>query len=179
MKSKTMQITLGGLLSALAVIVLVGGSALGIATYIAPAVAGLFVYPLALEFGQKPAYIAFGTISVMGAILAPDKELALVFVFFFGYYPVLKKTLEKIKPKVLSYIVKFVVFNVAIIALYIVLLNIIALPNVVQEFQERSSTYTLILLGVGNVTFIMYDYLLTIFYLIYTKKIRKRISGGK
>ena len=42
-----------------------------------------------------------------------------MFIFFFGYYPILKGILERIKPKALSYLVKFLIFNLALVLAYV------------------------------------------------------------
>lgn len=179
MKSKAIQITLGGIMGALAVIVMVVGSMLGIATYIAPTLAGILIYPVSIEFGKKTGWLTFAVVSVLALILAPDKELAFAFVFIFGYYPIVKDSYEKLHSRLLALALKLLTFNVAVVAMYFFILNIIAMEAVVQDFQDKSGGYMLWLLLLGNVTFLILDYLLSFCRLFYLKKIRPKIPALK
>lgn len=174
MSSKILSVTLGGVLGALAVMVMLICTPLGIATYVGATLAGICLLPLMTECGARPAWIAFAASGVLALILIPDKEMACCYLFFFGYYPILKETLEKIKNKIVCWLLKFSLFNAAVLLMYFILLKVVALETVVRDFAESSGPYVLALLLLGNFTFLVYDYLLNALKVLYLKKIRPK-----
>lgn len=179
MSSKVLSVTLGGVLGALAVLVMLICTPLGIATYIGGTVAGICLFPVLQECGAKPALISYAAAGILSLILVPDKEMVFCFLFFFGYYPVLKGVLERLRSRALCFCLKLAVFNVAVVLMYTLLLRVIALESVVRDFSEQSSGYILALWVLGNFTFLVYDYLLNVLQVIYQKKIRPKFRGGK
>ena len=110
--SKSGKIALGGLLTALGVVLMFLTGLIPIGTYALPAIAGVLLIVAVIEIGAKWAWMIYAAVAVLSLLFAADKEAALLFVLFFGYYPVLKSFLERISNKVLSWISKFAVFNV-------------------------------------------------------------------
>ncbi len=178
MSSKVLSVTLGGVLGALAVLVMLLCTPLGIATYIGAMLAGLCLFPVRIECGIRLACISFAAAGVLALILIPDKEMAFCFLFLFGYYPILKETLDHIRNRIVSYLLKLAVFNVSVIGMYFLLLKIIALESVIQDFSENSGSYMMVLLLLGNFTFLIYDRLLNMLQTLYWKKIRPKFRGG-
>ena len=62
--------------------------------------------------------------------------------------------------------------------MYFLLLKIIALESVIQDFSENSGSYMMVLLLLGNFTFLIYDRLLNMLQTLYWKKIRPKFRGG-
>ena len=100
-----------------------------IGTYALPAIAGVLLIVAVIEIGAKWAWMIYAAVAVLSLLFAADKEAALLFVLFFGYYPVLKSFLERISNKVLSWISKFAVFNVAVVACFFLAVNFLQLPH--------------------------------------------------
>lgn len=174
MKQKSKCVSLCGMMCALAIVMLTSGSIMPLATFCAPAIAGMMLLPIAVDYGTRPALVCYGATSALSVLLVPDKEIAALFVFFLGYYPVLKAYLEKLRFKVLRLLAKLLVFNVAIVSMYWVLLHLFAMQQLVQEFAEMGQSFNLILLLLGNVCFLLYDVLLQKILLIYVYKIRPK-----
>lgn len=175
-RNKIRKVAFGGIITAVSVVFLFISSFLGIATYAAPALAGLLMVPLMYEAGRGTSFTAYAAVSAISLFFIPEKELAFMYVSFFGYYALIKDLLEKIRPKFLSVLAKFAVFNVAIILAYVVLLNVIAPPELVKEFSESGIRYELALLAVGNLLFAVYDFLLKMLSFVYIKKIRPKLG---
>ena len=116
--SKSGKIALGGLLTALGVVLMFLTGLIPIGTYALPAIAGVLLIVAVIEIGAKWAWMIYAAVAVLSLLFAADKEAALLFVLFFGYYPVLKSFLERISNKVLSWISKFAVFNVAVVYVF-------------------------------------------------------------
>ena len=171
----TRAIALGGVFAALAVVIMLVGGYIPIGTFAAPIFAGICLLPIAMELGTKWALLCYLAVSIISAMLVPDQELVLFFIVLFGYYPVLQPKLAKIKSKVLRMVAKLVIFNVAVAAVYAVLLLLLASPGLIAEFSENGALFWAFLLVLANVTFVLYDIMLEKVRLIYLYRVRKRL----
>ena len=99
----------------------------------------------------------------------------MLFVGFFGYYPVLKGKLEKIRVRLVEYLVKFVVFNVAMIANYLIIIYLFGIQDVLEEVGPLGQYSVVLLLLMGNVVFFIYDVALSRIITAYREVLRKKI----
>ena len=74
-------------------------------TYAIPAVAGLFIMATVIEINLKWAFLSYLTSAVLVFLFA-EFESRLLYIFFLGYYPILKAIIEKIKKPVIEWILK-------------------------------------------------------------------------
>ena len=165
------QIALGGVLAALAVVILLLGGVIPIGTYLAPMMASL---PLIVLLAELPKGLCLGwyaVVSILGATLCPDKETAFVFVFL-GWYPVARPALDRI-PRLPRLAAKLLIFNLAVAALYALLILVFRLEALVNEAKETGLALLLGLLAMGNGTFLLYDLLLKRLTFVYEKKRKK------
>ena len=58
----------------------------------------------------------------------------LLFIAFFGYYPILQETFRRIRPPVLSWAVRFAIFNAAVVAAYWVIVHVFGITEILEEF---------------------------------------------
>ena len=85
-----------------------------IGTYALPCFAGLLTIAVVIEYKCKWAFGVFGVAAVLSFFLSGDKEAVVMFIAFFGYYPIVKNILERrIKNAIVRWIVKFLIFNAA------------------------------------------------------------------
>ena len=61
-------------------------------------------------------------------IFVPDKQAALLYVIFFGYYPILKALIERLKNKIVQWVLKYAVFNAAIVSAYFIAIYLLSIP---------------------------------------------------
>ena len=87
----------------------------------------------------------------------PDKEVALIFVFLLGYYPLAKPRFDRIRPAVLRCVCKLLLCNAAVLAMYGLLLVLIPAGSISQELRTTAWIVTLSTLAMGNVAFLLYD----------------------
>lgn len=153
------KLILSSIVAALSLFLMIIAGIIPIGTYAIPVVASLLYIVLVKEIGYGWAVMAYAVTSIMSLILCADKETAINFILFFGYYPILKMQLEKIHLLALKIIIKLTIFNAAMIAVFYIATFILMIP---------ASAYTVfglyipwIILAVGNVVFIIYDYALT------------------
>ena len=86
-----------GMAAALSVALMLLGAVVPVLMFIAPAVASLLIATVCVECGRTMALTAYGAVSLLSLLFVPDKEVALVFVFLLGYYPLVKPRLERIR----------------------------------------------------------------------------------
>lgn len=150
---RTKCITLCGLMAALASTFMLT-SYFPYLTIAIPAMAGLFVMVSVIELGVKwaiPTYLSSAVI----VFLIAEPEAKLLYILFFGYYPIIKAVMEKQKSRVLEYLVKFLIFNTAIILTYGVFAGIFGIS--LDDFGDFGKYTALILLAAANIVFIIYD----------------------
>lgn len=166
------QIALGGLSAALCIVIMLTTALIPFATYALPALAGIVLIPIAAELGTKTAWLTYTAVSLLSMLIVPDKETALMFIAFFGYYPFLKLKLDTIKLRLLRILIKLAIFNITIIAAYCVLIWVLGLSYLASELQGG---FGILLLVMANVFFPIYELALRNIYLLYIYRIRKTL----
>ena len=144
------------MLAAVAVVLMSIGTILPIATYAAPVLCMLLGQVVLKLCGSRIAWAWYGAVSVLSLLMAPDKEAAAVFAVL-GYYPIVKPKLDRLK---LPWLWKGALFNGSILLMYWILLNLIGVSQLIEEFTGMGIAMTVVLLVLGNVTFILLDHVL-------------------
>ena len=164
---------LGGMISALSLTIMLLTAVVPYLTYALPAIAGALLVLMVIEINKKWAFCAYAAISILSFLILPDKEAAMMYVAFFGYYPVLKPFLEsKLSNNKLCWLAKATVFNIAIVVAYLVIVNVFGIP--IDEMEEYGKWGAAALLVMGNVMFVLYDICITRLVTLYLLKWQKR-----
>ncbi len=175
MKRRTKTIALCGVLAALAVALLFLGGALPFASIACPVLASLVLIPVYAENGWKWGFVWYLTVSLLGLLLAPDKEAAILFVFF-GCYPILRKLFGRIRSSALKWAVKLVYVNLAVLAAYALMIFVFQMEAIAQEYAKLQ-TYLLIgLLLLANLSFVIYDLLIGRLEIYYHVRLRPKLN---
>lgn len=154
---------LGGVTAALAVVVMCLGGLIPFSTFVCPMLCMLLLQFVSLRCSQRIGWAWYGAVAILSMLMGPDKEAAALF-FFLGYYPLIKPKLERLP---LSWLWKLVIFNIAILLMYYVLIHLFGMAALASEFQEMGTILLIITLVLGNVTFVLLDRVLE-------KKFRRR-----
>lgn len=173
MKHKTSAgaVALGGALAALAVVFMMLGGIIPIGTYCCPILASLLLIPVLDRCGVGLAWAWYGAVGILGALMCPDKEAAAVFVFF-GYYPICKPYLDRL-PKLLRRLCKALLFNLSVVVMYALLILVLGMAALGEEFRQTGTVMLILLLVLGNVTFLLVDVLTGRLTLLYRAKKKK------
>lgn len=147
---------LGGILAALAVVIMSLGTLIPVATYVCPMLCALLLQLILKTCGRRIAWAWYGAVAILSVLTAPDKEAAAVFLAL-GYYPILKPKFDGKRGK---WLWKLLFFNVVILAMYWLLLHVFGMAELIKEFEEMGTVMTVVTLLMGNVTFLMLDRLL-------------------
>ena len=116
-----------GMAAALSVALMLLGAVVPVLMFIAPAVASLLIATVCVECGKTMALTAYGAVSLLSLLFVPDKEVALVFVFLLGYYPLVKPRFERIRLPLVRVLCKLLLCNGAVLAMYGLVLLLAAL----------------------------------------------------
>lgn len=173
-KSNSLKMALGGVFGALAIIVMLLGSIIPFATFLAPTIAGILIVPLAIEFGLRSGVLLYSAIALLSLFVVPDKEMTFFFILFFGYYPLLKSLIERIPLKLLRWMAKFALFNASVALIYSLLIFVFPIAAVVAEFEQAGIPMVGVLLVAGNTTFVIYDTALSKLVSLYQNKFRNQ-----
>lgn len=152
------KIALGGLLAALAVVIMTLVGMIPIATYVCPMLCMILCYVVSHICGKRIGWAWYGAVSFLSCILAPDKEAAAVFVFL-GYYPIIKPFFEWVK---FGIVLKFAYFNASVVVLYYLLIRFLGMDQILSEFMEFGYIGLAFTLLLGNVVFVLSDMVLTL-----------------
>ena len=144
---------LGGVLAALAVVVMSLGTVIPVATYICPMACMLLQQVVLNTCGSRTAWAWYGAVAVLSVLLAPDKEAAAVFAAL-GYYPIIRPRLET---KKWPWLWKAALFNAVILTLYWLLIHLMGMDALAEEFAEAGAVMTAVMLVLGNVIFFLLD----------------------
>ena len=171
---KSRQMALTGMLCALAVVLMMLGGVIPLATFCCPALAGLMLIPVFVECGEKLSWCAYAAVAALSLILCPDKEAALLLAFI-GYYPILRWRLDQLRSSLLRVVAKLGVFNLAVLAMYALSILVLQMDQILREYQEMGLALTVACLLVGNVTLLLYDRLIAIMTALYVNRLRGRL----
>lgn len=116
---KARQMALGGMMTALSVVIMSLGSLIPVNTYLCPVLCILVNRTVLERCGKRIGWCYYLSVMVLSLLLAPDREAALVYAFL-GYYPMVRPWFQRLGPLALA--VKLVFFTLAGAVSYAVLL---------------------------------------------------------
>jgi hypothetical protein len=165
-----------GMISALSVVLMLVTTVLPVMMYVLPIATGILVVLTAGVTNKKWAAGTFFSTAVISLMLLTEKETALTYLFFFGWYPLVRESLSVI-PKILQYLVKIVMFNFSAVAIGVVGVYVFGISK--DEYTEFGKFTIPILLGMANVVFILYELMLKKYSSVLeeiAKKVRKKLK---
>jgi len=128
-------------------------------TYVMPAIAGILIWSVSGQINRKWAVTTYAASAALSLILSPGEiEAELFFILIFGYYPLLKDVIDKIKLSVLRAVIKLAVFNAAAVTAYLAIVHIFKIADVLEGLEGFGKYAVFVLWGVGNLAFFFYDY---------------------
>lgn len=148
---------MGGVTAALAVVVMCLGGLIPFATFVCPMLCMLLLQFVFRTCGGRMGWAWYGAVAILSMLMGPDKEGSALFCFL-GFYPLVKPKLECLP---LPWLWKGILFNIAILLMYWLLINLFGMAALALEFQEMGAILLIITLILGNLTFFLLDKILT------------------
>ena len=184
----SVRAALCGILSALAVVILMSVAVVPVMLYCAPILSGLCVAIAGEEFGWKYTFGVYAAASFLSLLLVADKETVCVFVLLSGAFTVLKyilncnvnnksdKNTDKfIDNRIGKFIVKLAYINLACVSYYFAAVMLLGVPK--DSFG--GSVMLIVFLIAGNIVMLAYDKAIDGVIAVYKIKFRKHIMKGK
>ncbi len=142
-------------------------------TYAVPALSGLVCLVVLIEIGGKWPLLTFIVTSVLSMLFA-ETEAKLMYVLLFGYYPIIKAYIERLNSRLIQYLIKFAVFNAAIISVFLITVKLLGLP--IYDFGSSGIFGGVAFLLLANITFYLYDIVLVRVAAVYLQKIHPSVK---
>ncbi len=166
----TKKISFAAIVAALAVIILYIAAFVPSGKLALSAVAGIFIAAVLIECGWVSALCCFAAVSAISLLLLPQRFPGLMFLVFFGYYPLIKSFAERRKNRVFEWVIKLAVFNIAALLLELGLISGflagVELPGV--------PVYVIWL--VSNAVFVIFDFGFSALISYYLRAIHSKIK---
>ncbi len=168
--SKAKKTVLGGILSALALILLFFANLSNVLDICLLVIAGMVMFVGVIELGRKWMLIMYAAVTILGLIMIPVRAPLIMFALFLGYYPFVKSFTEQFKKRAAEYAVKFAVFNAAAAICMIFFKSLF--------FENASATNMMMIFFfiIANALFLLYDIAMTRLVTIYIYKIRPKLG---
>jgi hypothetical protein len=155
------KIAYGGILLAVNIILLLLSNIIPINTLFFMGLASLIISIVIMEYGFKMGLVFYISSSILSFLVLSNKLHCILYLFTFGIYGLIKYLIEKDKPFYMDILLKLIFANAVMVALYLLLRTIVFIPM---------NIFTVIAF---QVTFLVYDYVYTLFIDYYEKKLRK------
>lgn len=175
MNDVSYRVALGGIVSALCLLTMFLAGIIAPLYILFPMIAGVLMMIIAVEVSRSWALLTYIAVSLLSLLITFDKEAALLFILFFGHYPVLRMYLGRIRLKFLRRLVKFIIFNICIIAYFYTTVYVFGLDQMLTEMGDFGKYGGYIMLVAADVIFVLYDYNLTFLYKSYCRSFLPRL----
>lgn len=168
------KIAVCGMCTALSVVLMFLGGVLYIFSYTTPILLGLIMMMINKTFGKSSTITTYFASSVLSMILVTDKESVLLYILFFGYYPILKNKIDLLKSKFLRVLLKFIMFNIALAGAELLSYYVFG----ISFFEDGSKSVWIVLAFTAamNIIFLMFEFLLNRYYILYVSKFEPKIK---
>ncbi len=173
MKKDSFRVAFCGMISALSLVLMLCTTLIPVGTYALPCIAGILLTAVVVEFGWKWALGAFFAVSALSLFLAGDKEAVAYFIAFFGFYPIAKSGIERIRSIAVQYIIKYALFTVCMIAAFWVTVSVLMIPA--EEFTIFGVYLPWVFLLAAELVFWFYDRCITILVTRYIISVRNKM----
>ena len=171
MNKNTRTLTLSALLSALTVVVLYIASLWPTGRESIVALASIFTAAAVIEMGKRQGIYVYVVASVLGMLILPNRAPMFSYMFFFGYYPVVKSLIEqRVHVTAVQWILKICICNAAVLAIWFFVREIM--------FGDEPPLGLPLLLAATSVLVIVFDYGFTKVIWLYINRISKYIKKG-
>lgn len=172
--NKSYRLALCAVVCALSLVMMLLTGLIPVGTYAFPCIAGVFLAVIVIEAGYPGALLVYAVVSVLSFFFVTDKEAALYYTAFLGFYPVLKGVMELVKSRLVQYILKFIAFNLCVVVAFFVSIYVLMVPK--ESFELFSVYLPWVFLLLGNVVFLAYDICLTRLITEYVNKWRNKLK---
>lgn len=172
---KAFNIAYCGITVALSVIIMLA-ALIPSFTYLLPAISGMIIWTIGEQIDRKWGLLSYAASAALCFMLIPEIEADLYYLFFFGYYALIKELIEKIKPKVLAVLIKFGIFNLSVVIAFQILCQVMNLEEILDGLEGFGDMAVYVLWAMANIAFIAYDICLKTIFTAFRKWVKPKIN---
>ncbi len=166
MNESTKRLSRLALLSALGIAFLYIGSLLPTAKVSVVAIAGFLSAVALMMYSPLWSVAVYAVTAALSLLIIPNKDCAVYYTAFFGFYPILKSYFERLRNNTLSWLLKLLVYAIAFVAWWL-------LAKGLFLGEALTSLRWYLLAPLGAIAFVIYDICLSFLINFYIE----RISG--
>ena len=115
------------------------------------AVAGVFPAGAVVSASLAAGFFCYAATGILGLLLIPSKSVGLLYLIFFGLWPMVKSLLERLPSRVAEWVGKLACCNVALAVLWF------GLKALFLPFLPAALSQTWMVFAAGNIGFVIYD----------------------
>ena len=165
---------LGGMIAALSVVIMLITYLSPLFVYTAPPFAGILLIVILEELDMKWAFGTYAAIALLSLFMIADKEAAVFFLCFFGYYPIIRASIStKINNKPFLFFIGLLLFNIACAAGVAICAFVLHIDY--RDFYQSGKIFLAVSIVLMNLVFAIYDLLLSRVHLFYIKRVKSHI----
>jgi hypothetical protein len=179
MRNISYKVALGGIICALCLLSMFLTGIIPALSLVLPMISGMLLRIVAEEIDMSWSFLTYAAVSLLSLIISFDKESALIFIMFFGHYPILRIFIQKIKAAFLRRLTKLTVFNICIVSHFYLTAYLLGMTAMLDEINGFGKHGAIIMLSIANIVFALYDYNLDICYCLYIKKLRPKFNKSR
>ena len=168
-RDKTRRMVVSALMSAFGVALLYFGEIVDVLNASMAVLASLCCFFAVIEYGCAYPWLIYAVTGTISAVILPKKEAAMMYILFFGFYPIIKAKAEN-KGRLVRWIIKEGTFNLAL-ALMLLLYKFVFTPDVSEPPLMYIATVVL-----AEIAFLLYDKALEKMALLYVRKIKPKFK---
>ena len=169
MNRKTSLMAHSAMLSALSVTLLYVSGLLPTLQLAMIALAGLLPAAAVIKFKTASGFYTYAVTALLSLLLLPEKSGALIYIFLFGCYPMLKSYIERLNSLFFEWVLKLLTFNTGAVIL------LLFFPVVFARAASGLTMYMPGILLIGNCVFVLYDIGFSKLIHAYSYILKKRI----
>lgn len=158
------KIAYGGILLSLNIILLIMVNVLPINTLFLLGLASLPLSIVIMEWGKKMGFIFYMASVLLSFLIMANKAQWLLYIFSFGIYGLVKYFIECDRSFFVEYALKLISANLLILIIYMILKSFVYIP------------VNIITILIFEISFIIYDYMYSLFIDYYNDKLRRIIK---
>lgn len=103
---------------------------------ILPMLASAFIYIMTLETGGYWGFLTYLSVGLLSVFVTPNKDASLAFLFFFGYFPLLRNGMERFRWKFLGFLLRLAVFNAAVLTFFWVSVYVLGMKELLESLGD-------------------------------------------
>ncbi len=167
LKERTRQLSIGGLLTAIILVILIVKMVWPTSSVALLALTSLCLAIVVIEVGLKTAVMTYLAATLL-SIAWPGLAVSFGFIVFFGPYPLIRALIDKMFGRITALVLKLITGNI-LVALTVVLF----LQNDLMHLSERYTFFWALVPILLQVALLIYDYALGMLIQFYMTRIRK------